>query len=555
MGTHADRRLSRLARPGLARLLLAGLALGLSTLAAAPQARADEFIDRVNAEYAKVVKEKRSDLIILPVLAKMDAPPRLLADPLRAALLTPQSKLWSDAETWVKAKPQVDAIEALKKVTAEDNWKNAFAFAQPYGVNAVTPEIAATGLYTELGENPTLALADFKYLGAVQRLELLVHFETTRLANEGKPNDALNLLIHWAYFARQIADRQFLRESKVGTEMLILSLQRMRDVAWQDFKSDKRAMTPEALRDACYKKLDRVRSVLNVQRFDMVRADFEAAQQIVQRVFRSGSADRNEFVRTFSRAAAGQRPLRLFSEGAKWEAIYPMHADSGKTRTKVRDVFGDWERRWAVPPFDRLLRIPTDFAKLDKVQFAGLELMLGDLGEMFPLRNQLRAEAAGTRASLAMYGLYLVEGQWPRYITAVQPRYLREADPDPFVNSERFQNSKDPNLGFFVPTRDELPRFDNTDLADTVSRQSKVEKRDEHIVRVFARLPGLPDNIVFEVPLRAETCIIYSAGPDGNRNAMFFATQMKEDTKGDYLLWPPELSLLRKHLGDTGKLP
>jgi hypothetical protein len=30
---------------------------------------------------------------------------------------------------------------------------------------------------------------------------------------------------------------------------------------------------------------------------------------------------------------------------------------------------------------------------------------------------------------------------------------------------------------------------------------------------------------------------------------------MIEDNKGDYLLWPPVISLLRKNLQDTGKAP
>lgn len=542
----------RMSLPGVGRLsrfgVVSAVAVAAMSLLVSP-ARGDQYVDAVNEGYKKIEQKKRSDLVILPVLAKLDAVPSKLSDPLTAALVTPASPVWKDAEAWVTAKPQVDAIAALKKVTDDDNWKTAWAFGQPYGANAVDPEIAMTGLYTELGENPTLAMAKFKYLDAIKKLELICHYEATRLLAAGKGDDALDLMVHWSYFARQIADRAFFAESSAGTQMLILSLQRMRDLAWLDFRSEKRTMTPEKVRNILYNRIDERRSVLNVSRFELPSGDYQAAEQITARAFtRNGRANPQEFSRSFARIAAGDRPYRLFSENAKWNAMVPLHAGTEATIKQVKGVFGDWDRRWNVGPFDLLLRIPTDWSRIDKVQFSSLDLILGNLGDMLNLRTQLRAEAAGTRASLALYGFFLSTGDFPRDVNAPVPQFIRTLDRDPFHR----QNER---LGYFVPVRDFKAMFDNLKLADTIAREMKdIDPNAPHKIRVFPSMMGneYPN---FEVPLRADTFVLYCAGPDGNHNAMRLATQMVADEKGDYLVWPPVISLLRKNLQDSNKAP
>ena len=539
----------RLSAAGRARSALAlCLAAGLASLTPAAPARADSFVETVNSFYKNVEQKKRSDLVIIPVLAKMDAVPTKLNDPLTAALITPSSKQWKTALDWISAQPQLDALAALRKVTDDDNWKTAWVFAQPYGANAIDPEIAMTGLYTELGENPTLAMAEFKHLDAVRKLELLAHYEATRLLAEGKGDEALSLMVHWAYFARQIADRQFFTEKVAGTQMLVLALQRMRDLAWQDFRSEKRTMTPEGIRNTLYSKIDAVRSVLNVSRYELPTGDYQAASQIVQRTFTPNArAKPQEFSRSFARIAAGNRPYRLFPENAKWGAVVQMHADTNETTKRVKGVFGDWSRRFDVGPFDLLLKIPTDWSRIDKVQFASLDLILGNLGEILSLRNQLRMEAAGTRAALATYGYFLARGDFPRDVNASVPQMIRTMDRDPF-------SRKSDKLGFFVPIRDFQAALDNLEVADTLRDKRVIDPNAPHTIRVFPSMMGntYPN---FEIPLRADTFVLYSAGPDGNINGMFLATQMIEDNKGDYLLWPPVISLLRKNLQDTGKAP
>jgi hypothetical protein len=124
---------------------------------------------------------------------------------------------------------------------------------------------------------------------------------------------------------------------------------------------------------------------------------------------------------------------------------------------------------------------------------------------------------------------------------------IRTMDRDPF-------SRKSDKLGFFVPIRDFQAALDNLQVAETLRDKRVIDPNAPHTIRVFPSMMGntYPN---FEIPLRADTFVLYSAGPDGNTNGMFLATQMIEDNKGDYLLWPPVISLLRKNLQDTGKAP
>src|SRR5262245_29199055 len=66
-------------------LVLAGLValLGL----AAPAARADDFVTKTNQLYADIAPANRSDVVLLPVLAKMDPPPKSASSIQQSGLL------------------------------------------------------------------------------------------------------------------------------------------------------------------------------------------------------------------------------------------------------------------------------------------------------------------------------------------------------------------------------------------------------------------------------------------------------------------------------------
>jgi hypothetical protein len=75
-----------------------------------------------------------------------------------------------------------------------------------------------------------------------------------------------------------------------------------------------------------------------------------------------------------------------------------------------------------------------------------------------------------------------------------------------------------------------------------------------HTVRLFPKIEGV-EYPNFEAKVGEGQFVLYSAGPDGNQGSMARATQMVKDDKGDYLLWPPMLSLMRQNLAERGKEP
>src|SRR5215475_3717536 len=108
------------------------LALGLAViLAAAPQSRADEFTDKANALYATIRSAKRSDTVLLPLLAKMEEPPAAAATAEQAMLLPPGSSAWDGADKWAQGAPQRAVIDALITLTKEERPDEAMAFGQP----------------------------------------------------------------------------------------------------------------------------------------------------------------------------------------------------------------------------------------------------------------------------------------------------------------------------------------------------------------------------------------------------------------------------------------
>jgi hypothetical protein len=522
------------------RRLAAGCVIAISLLSAVgTTARADQYVTQANSEYAKVRSDQRSDTVILPVLHKMQAVPEGVRDAIPAALMTKESSRWAAVKAWCEAKPQQDAIEALKKVTNEQDSRRAFAFAQPYGSAAVDPEFIEMGLYTELGEPPTLAAADFKYLGAIKNLEILCHLEATRLMAEGKATDALDLVRRWAYFARSMSDREFLAEKTAGMNMLGLAITRMRDIVYVDAIGGTPTITPATLRTTVA-ALDEQRTVIAIDRIRLPSADRLASEQLVSRTFAGdGPANAEVFSRTFAAARSVGRPARRFSESAKWDSLSALHADGKATNQQIRGLFDDWQKRWQLPTGNSIHQTQTDYVKLDKVRFSSIDAVMGDLGVLLPLRQQLRAEAVGTRTALAIQAFATQQKAPPPALESIVPTYL--ANPamltDPYDKAARESAAR--RVGYFVPER---------------AGVAAGGKPTIHEVRVFPKVTGVTYNN-FVAPVRGNTFVLYAAGPDGNLNGATLATQAVEDAKGDYLIWPPVLSLLRQNLSETGQLP
>jgi hypothetical protein len=515
---------------------LATVLLPLAAVLLLPAATvADDFISRANDLYRTIREANRSDLILLPAVAQMEKPPAPVADPEKAMLLPATAAAFPAAREWAAAEPQRAVLAALSEAAYSESRHNVKAFGQPYGVDAVAATgegiaMVRAGLYTELGDPPILAAAKFQYLPALENVACLVHVEATGRLADGDIGGAIDVVIDWLLFARQIADREFFQEKRWGLRQTTAALERIRDLAYQDFRSQRTLRADQI--SSIMERLSADHADLNGERISFPRADRVGADQIIALTFTPRGEANAQFAPILARLASHERPLRLFAEAAAWEQYAGMHANWFDTKERAEQVYNEWASRWPLDSFDPRQTLPTDYDRTSKTRFALIFAAFPNMQILMNDRQVVRAHVAGTRTSLGILGLFYRAGNFPPDVSAIRPAYVRTLDPDPF-NRARSR----PPLEYFVPIRDQ--RFGPRD-----------EPRP-HTVNVVARRGQYP----FQVRLGQDQFILYSVGPDNSKGwATIASDEPEKDSAGDLLLWPPVSSLLRQRLIETGEL-
>jgi hypothetical protein len=454
------------------------------------------------------------------------------------ALLTKDAGDWSKALAWVTAAEAKAVLTALEKSTSENDWRKAFAFNQPYGVEGISPELIRGELYTEVGDPPTLVLADPLYMTAVmEKLVPLVHIEATRLAGENKHAEAIAVLTNLAWFGRQLVDRQFVYEVRNGFWIMRSALERIRDVAYADCTGP-RVLTPEQLTNAI-KRLQERDAFFDLDRIKYPAGDRIAAEQMMERLYGGGTLDAALFGRTMAKLGTSSRPLRLFGEASGWAdkaKVQPMKRDAV---AKTAGIFDDLERRWKMDYFDKSQDIPTAMELIDTSKEAVVHRSVNpDAMTLRVLRQQVRIEALGTRSALAVLGTWYARKSIPPQLSAVRPRFLAELEPDPFDRPELRGAARKP-LEYFVPMRD--------------TPKDAAGNPQPHRVNIISMGPTSRVNLT--VNLRDDNFVLYSVGTDETPN---LARNIENTTAlvsgADYMIWPPVVSLTRQHLIDNGQL-
>lgn len=516
--------------PTARRMIAAIAGAGAALVLACVPVRADDFVDQVNAPFARIAKEKRSDLVLLPLLAKLAPPPAVLKSQQHAAMLGSAGPGWEECAKWATGESQRALLDALPKVTVERDHRKAFVFAQPYGVGGVDLDLVSIDMYTELGETPTLAAANFKYLPAMENFGILVQVEASRRAKEGDANGAMDLLIDWALFGRQFADRPFLKEKSWGLTSMNTALERLRDIAFQDYRAREHKLEPERIRDAIEKVPPK--GYLSMDRLSLPEGEMLARRQLLNRVLKKGGGvDEGVFGPTMARIAAQDRPLRLFSDSAYWDNVGAAHANHLDTDRALTGIWNDWTKRWDLSPFDPVHQNKSDFTLkvMGRPRFAVLNQSLDGIEKLFEQRRHAQVELSGTRMALAVYAYFLKNKSLPPALNSTRPSIVAGLDPDPYSQKPR-------DFGYIVAGRDNPKAADGT--------------VQPYRVRLFPPDP-YPS---FEVPIQPGAFVLYSVGPNGIPEACTNATQSRLGVSGDYILWPPTIALYRQRLIDTNTL-
>lgn len=517
------------------------LAAGLFASPAA-FAQSDNFLARANASVAGIPDSRRSDLTLLPLLAKSAAAPAAVSDIHKARLLPANAADFKAAADWANAPEQQAVIEALKKVTEETDWKKAFVFAQPYGVEGISPELIRARLYTELGDPPTLAAAQHLYMPALDRLEILANVEATRLASEGKVDDAAELMVRMTFFGRQIADRKFYAEASWGFDVMLRSLERLRDVVYLDFRSGGKKADLTKMRSiidrlsASASKEAKGSGYPDIMRLPMPDNDRIAIEQIIDRVYEpKGGVKADVFARTMAKVGTAGRPLRLFSESARWRGSAQSQVNQEDASRLISGVYNDWSNRWSLNWYDRLQAIEQKFTQLDRPR----TMVMGNLPDVSQLRTKrqlVKVELGGTRSALAAIAFAYRNNTFPPSLASPRPLFIHNQEIDPY-NTGAADTFTKPSFNYVRPGID------------------GGKDKEKGVESVIVALVPDPTNATFSLTFKDDTMLVYSVGSDNANNVVRNVQNTPEVVRGaDYLIWPPVISLYRQHLVDLDLL-
>ncbi len=524
-----------------AALLAVTLALVIPAVA---QAQGGGFIERVNRANRAIPQDQRADQVLFPAMAGMQAPPAVVAvtengRPTDAMLLGPGLRGWQEAAQWAAAEPQQQVIAALDEITQVAQFPDSMVLAQPYGIDGVSVDLVRAGLYTELGDPPTLTTADFRYLPKLTDVVILVHVEASRRVTEGDPAGAIDVLIDLLHLGRMMANREFFEEVEWGYRTMIDATIRVRDIAYLDYSSNQPSLTYDQL-TASINRLDPGRrGFLMLDRLRLPEGDRIGAEQIIDRLFNERGRPTDRFAPTMSALSTNDRPLRRFSEAGLWNQVQVVHGDGFATRKAVADVVNDWSQLWTQNDFAPGHKLVREYDRLNPVTEGVVLAIVPEMTGLFNERRILRTEIAGTRAALGVVAYKARLRTLPVNLVSLRPQILPEREIDPFGPIRDAQNRPlVSEFKYLVPARD-LP----------VDPAVGPQPMSIDIIMLNQR------NFAIGVGLDDDEFVIWSTGPDSDDDT---ARRVRENTRslydGDYLIWPPVISLYREFLQTEGEL-
>ncbi|MCA9293866.1 MAG: hypothetical protein KDA20_08635 [Phycisphaerales bacterium] len=395
--------------------VMASVVVGLSAAA-----QGDDWVDRANRQAGLVPGNKAIEAELFPALAAMDEPPvserglRTLAFK-RCSFLSPDDAEWDALATWAQGDAQVKVLEALEQVgDATKRWM----FALPFGRDAVESAWAERGLCITLGAEGMLAGAEYTYFNGVAQMHLLVTVEANRLLAEGKGDEGLERYEDLLWFYRYLADRETIVEKRTAMDLMIQLCGQMRDLAYRGQRA--KQMTGKGIAKVVASMEERELYIMRVRPPDLTKLFVE---QLIESTL-GGPDGVDAFAVAMARATTAERPIMLFNESAKWREVASGHAGVIETLKQVDVVLGDYATRWTFEWWDPLLKLPTDFQKMDHRHYAAIVALAGDAGALLPLRQKLVVELAGTRCAMGGAG-YTLDFEHPaREIVRLQPTYV-----------------------------------------------------------------------------------------------------------------------------------
>lgn len=468
---------------------------GLSSTASADR---DRLLNELNEhDSVKGVESSKGWRILFDAYLKMPKPPQPVGPEFNLETIWPGMENWDEVSAWASASPELaDAIIETSHRTI---------IGLPYGVDNVPATYLQKGVVIEIWAGGNISKNEFRYLDALKEILAYSTAETYRRLEAGEVQEAMDLATAQLWMLRKFCDRDFLLEKMTSMELLITSLQNMRDYFYA--YSDK--IDASRLRHVVRKELPFLRT--DRSRLFIPEGDRIVAEEIFKEVFDrdTGFAKSSKFRDVFTEIQAGREPLARFGAGRRWiEIAENYHGGYGATQEKLKNIFDDWWRRWRIQEYSQMLGMETEYDKTNATRYAAVLFVVNDIMEVFELRKLLLSEVRATIVSGSLC-TYRIEhqGKYPAKIVALYP--------DPLFKQQS------------------IDVFNEDLLAFQYRKLTKRTAFDIGIDRIWVE-PG--------------QCLLYSFGPNLEDDRKIEGNPVHgEET--DIIYWPPTKSLIRDQEG------
>jgi hypothetical protein len=479
------------------RGLLASLGLGL--LAVVTPVHADTSVREVLAELnatdsVRATDDAKSWPIIFDAWMEASDPPRAIGDDFNFITIHHRMDGWDEVKAWAESNgPLADAIiEASKKTL----------FGLPYGENEVPARYRDAGITASVAPGGDLRIVEFPWLDQMNGVVAFATAEIYRRLEAGRVDEGLELAVATTFVLRQCCDREFRDEQYYMISMLSGHLENLRDVFHVFFDR----ISSDQFADIARNQLPFLRP--DRGRLLMPEGDKVVARALIESVFDDrGQADREAFADTFSRIQAQEEPLTLFGAARRWKIVADVHDSLESSLERLDLVYDDWWRRWRVQEYDPILDIPTQWARTNEIRYAAVLYSIGDVQELFPVRDYL---VAATNGTISAAGVCSYRKRFGDYARNQQNMYAL---------SMRSRHDSDPYKRDF----------------------------DRFGYRVLSAETPL-DTGFGRVMLPAGTGLLWSLGPDreDGRGAVHSAVFEATGNDADIVFWPPVKALQRE---------
>lgn len=450
------------------------------------------LLDRLNDHNSiKGVESSKGWRTLFDAYLDLSKPPRAISADFNLETIWPGMSGWSEVEAWAKGNPGMSEaiIEASKQTI----------IGLPYGSQNVPATYQQKGIMVEIWSKGNVRNNNFQYLDALREILAYSTAETYRLYEAGESQKAIDLSVAQLWLLRKFCDRDFLVEKRTCMELLIVSLENMRDC----FYSYADRIDAEQFRHIAQKEIPFLRT--DRSRLFIPEADRIVAEEIFEQVFdpATGDAQGERFMEVFTEIQAVDEPLGRFGAGRRWVELSELHGGLPATKERLQNIFDDWWRRWRIREYSSMLGLETEYDKTNPTRYASVLFVVDDIMDLFELRNMLLNETRGTIVAAAVCSYRAARGRFPAKMVALFP--------------------------------------------DPLSKQQSIDVFNESLGLMEYRYLNDRRAVfigVDRVWLEPGNCIVYSLGPnlENDSRESGVTTHGPDD---DLLYWPPAKALVR----------